>query len=426
MKDRLKIILSLILFISFFSCSEKTKVEEENPILITSITLSTPQVNINLGETYTFNIVDNNGNNVQTNIKIYADNMIVTGHSFTPSNEGTYSIYAKYNEISSNILTLTVTKAPASSITITASQNALKFDQTVNFTVNNNYGDNITSQSEIFVNNNKITGSSYTAAEYGTIEVYATFGQLESSKIILNVNKYLQKVLIEDYTGTWCGWCPRVANAIDLVLAQSDNVVPVTIHASSSSATDPFNFSDRSILFSTFGISGFPTAKINRTQTWQYPENSTSGLNQVINKLTTQAPLGIGISSTLSGNDLSIDVNMEFLYDQTNLKLVVYLVEDKLNATQANYTDLYGGSSSLPNFEHNHVLRHSITDLLGDIISSSASTEGNTYQQLFNFDLSNSDISNSANIHIIAFVVNGSSKTVLNVQEAAVNQTVNF
>lgn len=312
------------------------------------------------------------------------------------------------------------------SITISLSKNPLEIGETVHFTVNINSGDDVTSESEIFIDDRKITGTAYTSTQGGSIEVYATYGQLKSEKKTLNINKYTQKILIEDYTGTWCGWCPRVANAIELVLAESNNIVPVTIHCSSGQSIDPFNFPDKGILYNAFDVRGFPTAKINRTLTWVYPENSFQGTNQVLNKLVVQAPLGIGISSVLSGDDLAIDIDMEFLLDLSDLKLVVYIVEDKLIKTQVNYTDLYGGYSNLVNFEHNHVLRHCITDLFGNSISSSVSTANNTYHQSFHFDVSNSDISSAENIYIVAFVVNGSTKKVLNVQEAVVNQTVTY
>lgn len=422
MKNSLSIIFSLLVIITFSSCSEKTEIEE----ITTSITISISQSNINLGESVNFSVIDNNGRSIQSGLLIYINNTTTTSLTYKPSTEGSYSIYAKFKGISSNVLDLEVIKLPPSSITITPSKNPLTIGETVSFIVNDNYGDDVTSESEIFIDNTKITGSTYTSTQGGNLEVYATYGQLESEKISLSIHKYTQKVLIEDYTGTWCGWCPRVTNAIELVLAESNNVVPVTIHCSSGSAIDPFNFADKGLLYSEFGITGFPTAKINRTLTWAYPENSSQGTNQVLNKLLAQAPLGIGISSVLSGGDLAIDIDMEFLLDLSDLKLVVYIVEDKLIKTQVNYTDLYGGYSNLVNFEHNHVLRHCITDLFGNSISSSVSTANNTYHQSFHFDVSNSDISSAENIYIVAFVVNGSTKKVLNVQEAVVNQTVTY
>ena len=49
---------------------------------------------------------------------------------------------------------------------------------------------------------------------------------------------FKKRVLIEDYTGTWCGNCTRVSYAIEQVKAQNDKVVTVAIH----NGHDPFHF----------------------------------------------------------------------------------------------------------------------------------------------------------------------------------------
>ena len=418
MKTKFKYILSIILIVAIASCSDKPAEST-----ITSISISVNQNDINLGESFTFSVVDNSGKTVQSGLVIYVNNVAISGMSYTPSTEGSFSVYAKYQNIVSNNLSLGVTKLPPSSITISLSRSTISIGQSVSFEVMDNYGSSVTSQAEIFVNSVKITGDNYSPTEKGSYEVYATLGQLETGKASFKVYQFVQKALIEDYTGTWCGWCPRVINAIELVMAESQDVIPVAIHSTSGSAVDPFNFDNKSILFSTFGVSGYPTAKINRTETWEYPENTPPGVHQVISKLTTEASLGLGISSVSKSGTLDVEIQVGFAQNLSGLKLVVYLLEDKLRHTQANYTELYGGASTLPNFEHNHVLRHCLTDLLGDEIPSSESKVNNVYSRTFNFTTADSEIQNPSNVRVVAFVVNGSTKKVVNVQEAAVNQS---
>ncbi|MBU1012798.1 MAG: Omp28-related outer membrane protein [Bacteroidetes bacterium] len=277
------------------------------------------------------------------------------------------------------------------------------------------------------INEIAVSVLTYQPTTKGTFSVYAKYGDLKSNTLnlmVLGDSPFKQKVLVEDYTGTWCGWCPRLAKAIEMVEAQTVNMVPVAIHCSSGLAYDPFNFSDKNILFNAFDISAFPTATINRTEKWEFPEDTPGGVYQVVKKLQNKALLGVGISSALSNGELKIDIEVGFLIDQTDLKLVVYLLEDKLPYTQVNYTSLYGGTSSIPNFEHNHVLRYCLTDLLGDAIPAADSKADRTYQKAFSFSVAGSNLSNSANIRLVAFVVNGTSKNAINVEEAKVNETV--
>jgi hypothetical protein len=49
---------------------------------------------------------------------------------------------------------------------------------------------------------------------------------------------FQKQVLIEDYTGTWCGNCARVAYAIERTKEASDRVVSVAIHH----GNDPYDF----------------------------------------------------------------------------------------------------------------------------------------------------------------------------------------
>ena len=49
---------------------------------------------------------------------------------------------------------------------------------------------------------------------------------------------FTKRVLIEDYTGTWCGNCTRVALAIERVLAKTDRAEIVAIH----NGDDPYHF----------------------------------------------------------------------------------------------------------------------------------------------------------------------------------------
>jgi len=65
----------------------------------------------------------------------------------------------------------------------------------------------------------------------------------------------------------------------------------------------------------------------------------------------------VAMNSTVSGGTINLDVNVKFAQDYTNLKLVVYAVEDNLIYNQTNYTSFYGGGSYISNFEHDNVLR---------------------------------------------------------------------
>ena len=112
----------------------------------------------------------------------------------------------------------------------------------------------------VFVtNDSEIDGSSYTFNDIGTFDIYAKFQNIKSDTEQVTVNQvpieYKQYVLVEDYTGTWCGYCTRVSFAIEELKKQTKDAVVIAIHQG-----DPMQFSLEATLRSHFGVTGFPTA----------------------------------------------------------------------------------------------------------------------------------------------------------------------
>ena len=200
-------------------------------------------------------------------------------------------------------------------------------------------------------------------------------------------------------------------------------MVPVAIHRQ-----DEYNFNAQA-LENLIGLTGYPTAMLKRSISWNYPE--PNNVNQVLNMTNGDADLGLSINPTIDGNtmDITIEVKFGIDYSLAELSLVVYVLEDDLFSNQENYTSYYGGASVLTNFEHDHVLRASLTDLLGDPIPQSSTTADNIFTQTITTNVP-SNVSNSDNLSVVAFVVNasgngtpGSSNQAINVRSAHFGDT---
>ena len=215
------------------------------------------------------------------------------------------------------------------------------------------------------------------------------------------VSGYFKKrVLIEDYTGTWCGNCTRVSWAIEEASAASDKVVPVAIH----NGNDPYHFDGiaplKNLILPNSPLA-LPVSRLNRMNVWTFPE--TSNIQDAINLTGNNSGMGIAMNSTVVDGNIVLDVNLKFALPYSNLKLVVYLLEDGLIYFQRNYTSYYDNVNPIPNYVHNHVLRASITNILGDPISVNP-TPGTTLTKNFTIPVP-SNIANPANISFVAFLV---------------------
>ena len=144
----------------------------------------------------------------------------------------------------------------------------------------------------------------------------------------------LRKVVLEDYTGTWCGYCPSVAAAIVDAHAATNYISVIAIHETASSNPDPFHFPQVDLLKAEVGVTGLPAARIDRTTIWSDPY----AVGEVTAIAGEETNVSIAINSQLSGDVLNAEVRV--IYEEGSLpgdKLVFYLTEDGLIYDQTNY-----------------------------------------------------------------------------------------
>ena len=289
----------------------------------------------------------------------------------------------------------------------------------VTFTVTSSVNNTIvTGQSKLYVNGILITGNTYAFSQAGTFAVYASKGTLNSNVISINVTanvptvtNFVDRVLVEEYSGTWCGNCPAILYGVDLLHQQTDKVIVVSTHLFNG---DPFITSQGNSLAASLGISGVPSGRINRTTVWnglQY-----QNVSEVTNQIKAKETAGLAISSVVTGNNVGATITVSYGQSLSGeAKLTVYVVEDKLYYTQRNYSStLYSGQANILNFEYNGVLRAVVSNLGGDVIDNN----GVAVRKDYSFALP-ANILNIANVKLVAFVTS-STGIVINAQEAKV------
>lgn len=422
------LLLSLAFVVS--SCGGSSS-DDTPEVKATSITITSNKLEMDLGGTLTFTVKNNLDVNLTSTASIYFNNSVITGSTYTPTEDGNFAVRAEYDGlISSSVYVKINAVNTLSSVVVSSTATQILLGESVTLSAVGNEGSDLTNEATYFVDGVEITGTSYTPSKRGNEIITATYSGFDSNEVNLMIG-YKQKVLIEDYTGTWCGYCPRVAYGIELVEDELDTAVPVAIHRgstdSSSGSYDPYNYPAKA-LEDYIGLSGYPTAMLNRKTSWNYPE--PSNVSQVKNFVENSGVqriknLGLKISSTLTNNTLDIKVNSGIIGDLDGEKLVVYILENGLVFDQTNYTDYYGGQSVISDFTHDNVLRQVPTDLFGDdITSGDLDVDSNTYEKTFSVDLTAS-IENIANLDVVAFIVNSSGKAV-NVQVAKAGETKDF
>jgi thiol-disulfide isomerase/thioredoxin len=235
--------------------------------------------------------------------------------------------------------------------------------------------------------------------------------------------QFKKHVLVEDFTGTWCGNCTRISYSIEKVMEQTDKAVAVAIH----NGIDPYHFAGieplRNQIYPNTSDFPLPTVRLNRTIAWTYPE--VSNIQQVKNLTSNNCGLGLAMNSIIVNGLISLDVELKLAQNYSNIKVVVYLLENHLIYDQRNYTDYFGAENNptIHDFEHNHVLRTSITNILGDPITEET-LFGKTITKSYSLAIPSS-VSNSENLSFVAFVVD-ENNTVINCRASEGNQNQTF
>lgn len=231
--------------------------------------------------------------------------------------------------------------------------------------------------------------------------------------------QFQKRVLIEDYTGTWCGNCTRVSYAIEQTFATTERVVAVAIH----NGNDPYHFEDigplKNLISPEYDLE-LPQSRLNRVITWEFPE--PQNIQQAVNETSNNCGLGLAMHPTVSNGMITLDVDVKYVQNYENIKLVVYVLEDNLMYRQTNYSTYFGGVNPVPNFEHDHVLRASLTNIMGDALTET--NFGETSNVNFTVPIPE-NVENAENLSFVAFVV-GADNKVINARAAHLDEDQEF
>ena len=251
-----------------------------------------------------------------------------------------------------------------------------------------------------------------------------------------------KNVVLEEYTGIYCVWCPagHVIGA-SMHTANPNDVFLINIHtggyASPNSGGDPnFNTTFGTALANTAGVSGYPTGTINRRV---FPNTATPPAvnndmamsrsywsNSANTILQESSPVNIGVEASYDFATGVLTVDVETYYTATvtnNNYLHIAVLQNNMAGPQTGAAQNGSPSSIIsgpwnPTYNHQHVLRHFITGANGNILSPTSA--GTFIPEQFTWNVPtqintgssggfNPDI-DPTNLSIVAFIDQGGSE----------------
>ena len=165
-----------------------------------------------------------------------------------------------------------------------------------------------------------------------------------SGSIVTLLTKINAVPVVEEFTGTWCGWCPRGFVALQKAdEIYGDNVVLIAVHYN-----DPMQIDGYGPVLNT--VSGFPDARMNRRL--DFDPNPTTICSYIDNAMENIAPATIKATAQWSNKmkaSITFKTKTTFLFsaDDVNYALAYVLTENGLSGTGSswNQSNYYSGRS---------------------------------------------------------------------------------
>jgi hypothetical protein len=243
-------------------------------------------------------------------------------------------------------------------------------------------------------------------------------------------------VLIEEATGTWCGWCPRGTVGLDYMSSTYPNtVVGVAVHNG-----DPMTVSAYDTGVNGLTGGGFPNSTVDRTLNGVDPgQTSLQGAyNAQINNVV---PLDLSAGASQVGNNLTISANASFYTDfsAADFRLAVIITEDGVTGTTSGYNQVnyysgggqgaMGGYENLPDpvpasqMVYNHVGRAILGGFNGQAGSVPAVINaGDNVSYDFNYTIPAA--SNQDNMHIVVLLIDQADGSIVSAVQSSVTQAL--
>ncbi|MBK9416872.1 MAG: Omp28-related outer membrane protein [Flavobacteriales bacterium] len=234
-----------------------------------------------------------------------------------------------------------------------------------------------------------------------------------------------RSVLLEDFTGIHCGYCPEGHVIMEALETQHGaRLATIGIHAgpfaTPATGEPDFRTTPGTAIDAYFTIGGYPAGVINRRLFGGLDDLGRGAWEGAVAEvLELPSPVNMGVASTFDEGTRELTVTVELLYTADSPAgtdfISVLLKENHITGPQTDY----GPAGNHTDYDHKNVLRTYITDTWGDPVSTT--TAGTSVLRTYSYTVP-ADW-NASNCEVLAFVSEDHSEVYQAREVAAIGGT---
>ncbi|MBC8146839.1 MAG: Omp28-related outer membrane protein [Bacteroidetes bacterium] len=341
-------------------------------------------------------------------------------------NNTTVSLKGEIENVGSETITsfdLNYTVNGGSIITDNIGSVSIPYNTSYNYTHTNTWTPSATGMYDFVIWTSNINGNADADPSndtvFKTVQVYDTTA--------------FKKVIIEEFTGAWCGYCPEGAYIVDQLLTKhGDTLIAVGNHNG-----DDMVIAGGTAIQQAFSVTGYPNAMIDRKLfSGQAKETHSRGewADNVKSQIGSYSPVAVSVeySYNYATRQITATITADFVEPATgDMRFICEITEDSITGTGSGYNQVnyynttaghpYNGAGNpIIGFVHRHVLIGLPSGAMGNAgVIPSTVAANSQYNENFTFTLPNG--SDVTRVSIIGFVAYNSNiigkREVLNSNE---------
>lgn len=173
--------------------------------------------------------------------------------------------------------------------------------------------------------------------------------------------------VLEEFTGTWCQWCPCGHTIMAQIKASYPNAIMIGYHGPAN-GSDPFSFFSGNTILGSFGVPYWPSGTVDRTGA---PNDRGTWASWVNTRNSVPATVAIDVERSFNETTREFNATIDFTA-LSNLngqyKFHAILLESGIVWSQAGNGSCPGNS----NYVHKHVVRDVMNGVSGTEIVNGA------------------------------------------------------